>query len=152
MPLGYIAMNPSKVAGVLALSALSGCVPFPSTRYYAPEVTGRVVRNGAPVANAEIRLTATFIDRVAISMTDSDGRFKLGPLSKVLLTRSLLGDPLYAYTLAINVAGKSYRGLSDGAVGYAPPELRVSCNLSEPIGQGQSLGYCSHSDLLEATQ
>lgn len=119
------------------------CVPYPNRRYFAPEVSGVVLRDGAPAAGAEVVLTTRFSKSAATARTDADGRFKLGPLSELQFTKTLLGDPLYIYALTIKVAGGAeYRGLEGRGMGYPPRELAVTCDLSRPLGQGQALSYC----------
>lgn len=127
-----------------AALAHTACVPFPNRRDFAPEVSGAVIRNGLPLSNAEVLLTTRFSKAAATVRTDADGRFKLGPLSEMRFTRTVLGDPLFEYVLTIKVAGEAeYRGLAEHGMGSAPKELPVTCDLSQPIGRGKSLRYCS---------
>lgn len=134
-----------KLVLLVVISTFTACIPFPNRRYSAPEVAGTLVRNGIPVANAEIFLTATFPDDAATTVrTDAAGRFKLGPLSKIHFIASLLGDPMYAYVLKIRPAGEDEcAGLEATVLGYLPKKLQVTCDLDKPIGQGESLRYCA---------
>jgi hypothetical protein len=140
----------TELIAIVAALAFTACVPFPNRHYFAPEVSGTVIRNNAPAADAEVRLTSRFSEAAATTRTDAYGRFKLGPLSEMRFTRTVLGDPLYEYVLSINVAGdEEYRGLAEHGVGYAPEELPVICDLGKPIGQGKSLKYCSQNTPLK---
>jgi len=137
-------MRAELIVSALALT-LAGCVPVSNHRHHAPEVSGTLARNGVPVADAEVILTSRFYETTATGRSDADGRFRLGPLSERRLTRSVIGDPLYAYALSIRVEGeKEYPGLSGHGTGDAPERLQVTCDLGRPVGQGQSLRYCSH--------
>lgn len=132
---------------------LLACVPIPNRRTYAPLVAGTLVRNGAPVAGAQMLLSARFFGAAATAKTDAQGRFKLGPLSKLRLTRSVLGDLLYEYALKIKVPGEEeVSGLTGHGVGYPPEDVQVTCDLSRPVEQGRSksIVYCSSSEPLPA--
>jgi len=131
------------LSALLIAFALTACAPIPNRRTFAPAVAGTVVRGGVPVANAEVLLTTRFSDAAATVRTDADGRFRLGPLSEMRVMKTLLGDPLYEYTLKIRVAGEEeHLGLAGHGMGNASKELTVTCDLSKPIGQGKSLRYC----------
>jgi hypothetical protein len=133
-----------KIELIVLMVALTACVPIPNRHYFAPEVSGVIVRNNVPAANAEVRLASKFSETAATVRTDVDGKFKLGPLTEMRFTRTVLGDPLYEFILSIKVTGEEeYRGLAVHGVGYAPEQLQVTCDLDKPIRQGKSLGYCS---------
>lgn len=136
---------PRRIPSIVALSVLtlSACVPFPNRRLCAPEVTGSLVRAGEPVAGAEIVLTAAFMRTPATTRTDAAGRFKLGPLTKMYLTKSLLGDPLYVYSLRIKTEGGEDRlGFEARSMGAPPGPRAVSCDLSKPVSKRESTYYC----------
>ncbi|MFH1724188.1 MAG: carboxypeptidase-like regulatory domain-containing protein [Elusimicrobiota bacterium] len=135
---------------LVAALAHTACVPYLNRRCYAPEVAGAIIRNGVPASNAEVLLTTNFSKVTATARTDADGRFKLGPLSEMHFTKTVLGDPLYDYVIIIKVAGgEEYRGLTVHGMGNAPQELSVTCDLSQPIGKGKSLSYCSQNTSLQ---
>lgn len=131
---------------VLAASiSLMACVPTLSRRTYAPMVSGTLIRNGGPVANAEILLSASFTDARASARTDSEGRFQIGPLSETQFVRRVFGDRVYAYKLGIRVAGEQpYLGFEGRDMGGPPNNLELACDLSNPIRQGKSVSHCSH--------
>jgi len=56
---------------------------------------------------------------------------------------SLLGDPLYGYTVTITNAENQYEGFGEGYVGYAPEQLTVVCDLSKPIQLRSKKRYCA---------
>ncbi|MEW6674066.1 MAG: carboxypeptidase-like regulatory domain-containing protein [Thermodesulfobacteriota bacterium] len=115
-----------------------------SSRTYAPKVSGTLIQDGGPVANAEIILTASFTAAKASARTDSEGRFLVGPLSETQFTRRVFGDRVYVYKLDIRVAGEqSYPGFEGHGMGDPPSDLEVACDLSKPIRQGKSVSYCS---------
>jgi hypothetical protein len=133
--------------GLLALAiiiSLIACVPTISHRTYAPKVSGTLIQDGGPVANAEIILSASFTAAKASTRTDSEGRFLVGPLSETQFTRRVFGDRVYVYKLDIRVAEEQlYLGLEGRGMGDPPNDLEVDCNLSNPIRQGKSVSYCS---------
>jgi len=128
----------------IAAFFLAACVPFPNRRFFSPEVSGTVARNGMPVAGAEVVLSTRLSKAVATARTDAAGQFKLGPLSELQFTKSFFGDPIYGFTLKIKAAGEEERpGLAFQAMGYAPDTAHVACDLGLPLGQGKSARFCS---------
>ena len=133
-------------------SILVACVPYPNRHYFAPTIIG-VVRNGDnPVPNAEVRLSGEFTDKDSITVTDSNGRFKIGPLTEMRLSVVLIGDPLYGYSLHIKLGDKEYTGISENLIGYSLKDIVVACDLSKPIQVGKRQVFCSHNKLLEPTR
>jgi hypothetical protein len=131
-------------AALLLVSvAVGGCVPFPNYRYYAPAISGVVTQDGAPVGMAEVRVSGQFTEEVRSATTDRDGRFATEPVRKLLFTATLIGDPLYAYSVQITVGGKQYTGYAEASVGYAPSKFQLKCDLSRPIKLGSRQLYCS---------
>ena len=130
---------------VLAASiSLIACVPTLSRRTYAPMVSGTLIRNSGPIANAEILLTASFTDAKASARTDSEGRFQIGPLSERQFARRVFCDRVYVYKLEIRVAGEQpYLGFEGRDMGAPPNTLELACDLSNPIRQGKSVSHCS---------
>jgi len=122
---------------------LAGCVPFPNFRYYAPAVSGVITKDGFPVENAQVRVSAQFAGEGKVAATGPNGRFAAKSIRTFLLTASLIGDPLYAYSVQVTVAGKIYEGYSEAGVGYAPEKLEVSCELSRPRRLGSKQVYCA---------
>lgn len=117
-------------------------MPIPDRRRFAPEVAGVVVRAGVPVADAEVTLSSAFA-KPETSRTDASGRFRLGPLTRLFLTRSVLGDPLYKYSLAIKVAGEAeLLGYLDSGIGDAPAALQAACDLNRPALRRKTTTYC----------
>ena len=129
---------------VLALGmALSACVPIPRREYFAPTVSGTVVSAGVPVQNAELHLSSPFTHKMSVVSTDSNGRFNVGPLRVWKLSTFLLGDRLYKYSLVIRTGSTEYPGVSAAGMGYAPPGLKILCDLSKPLPSGQTQVYCA---------
>ena len=128
---------------LIASIFVSGCVPFPNYRYYAPAVSGVVLQDGVPVDKAEVHVSAQFAEEVQFNATGQDGRFATAAIRKLLLTASLIGDPLYAYSVRITVGGQQYLGYSEASVGYAPSKLELKCDLSRPFQLGSMQLYCS---------
>jgi len=122
---------------------VSGCVPFPNYRYYAPAVSGVVLQDDLPVDKAEVHVFGQFAEEVQFNATGQDGHFATMPIRKLLLTASLIGDPLYAYTVQITVGGQQYLGYSEASVGYAPSTLELKCDLSRPFQLGRRQLHCS---------
>ena len=112
----------------LIASALAGCMPWPHFHYRAPAVEGVVTNNGVPVQNAEINVSAEFSEEQQKGVTDSNGRFSTKPIREFMFFASLLGDPLYGYTVTIINAENQYEGFGGGYVGYAPEQLTVVCD------------------------
>ena len=124
---------------------LTGCVPFPNLRYYAPAVSGIVMQDGKPAAGVEIRVSAHFANEVRAAIAASDGRFNTDSIRK-LLTATLVGDPLYGYTVEIRNACNVYSGFVDFSVGHAPSAIQLNCDLSRPVGRVGHQVYCTASD------
>ncbi len=128
---------------LLIISILvSGCVPFPNYRYYAPAVSGVILQDGVPVDKAQIHVSGQFAEEVQFNATGQDGRFATEPIRRRFLTAWLIGDPLYAYFVRITVGGKQYLGYSKASVGYAPSKLALKCDLSRPIQLDSKHIYC----------
>ena len=128
---------------ILIVSALAGCMPWPHFHYRAPAVEGVVTNNGVPVQNAEINVSSQFSEEQQKGVTDSNGRFSTKPIREFMFFASLLGDPLYGYTVTITNAANQYEGFGEGHVGYAPEQLMVVCDLSKPIQLRSKKRYCA---------
>jgi len=133
---------------------LSACV-FPVSQVDAPKVTGILVENGHPVANAEIILTHWFPNpgerltppvnvNKAVTRTRSDGTFTVGPLSSIQIVH-LLGDPIYFYTLIIVRSGERVLGSTVSGIGGASAAEDVTCDLAKPIFNGEVVVHCDHN-------
>ncbi len=125
---------------------LAGCVPFPNMRYYAPTISGVVMQDGKPAGGAEIRVSAHVSSEVRAAIAGPDGRFNTESIRKLQLTATLIGDPLYGYTVEIRSAGNVYSGFVDFSVGYAPSAIRLNCDLSRPVGRVGHQVYCTATD------
>lgn len=128
---------------ILIASVLAGCMPWPHFHYLAPAVEGVVTNNGVPVPNTEINVSAQFSEEQQKGVTDSNGRFSTKPIREFMFFASLLGDPLYGYTVTITNAANQYEGFGEGHVGYAPEQLMVVCDLSKPIQLRGKKRYCA---------
>lgn len=131
-----------QLCAILVASATAGCMPWPHSHYRAPAVEGVIMNNGAPVQDAEIRVSAQFSDEQQKGITDSNGRFKTKPIREFMFFASLLGDPLYGYSVTITQAESTYEGFGEADVGYASRELNVACDLSKPTQQRNNKKYC----------
>lgn len=125
------------------VSALSACVPFPHEHCYAPALDGVLTKGGQPVSNAKIRVTAEFSDKHEEATTDDQGAFHTGAIQGFEFWASLIGDPLFGYTVSITEAGHNYPGLTDISVGYAPEKVTLVCELSKPVQLRNRSQYCS---------
>lgn len=123
--------------------ALSACVPIPNYYYYAPAISGVVTADGQPVQNVEVKVSARFSEEIQTATTDQAGRFETKPIKQLLLTMTLIGDPLYGYGLDVMTAGQKYEGYVESYVGYAPKQLQVVCELSKPIQTRNRQSYCA---------
>lgn len=131
-------------------AATSACV-FPVPRDRAPEISGVLLKDGAPIENAQIELVASSplkdasskpseTPRRAVTKTDANGRFKVGPLRGVKMFH-MFGDELLQVYLAIRVGHEDFIGLSDSGVGYSAT-WDVVCDLSKPKKVGNLVTYC----------
>ena len=118
-------------------------MPIPNFRYYAPAVSGVVMREGLPVQQAKVHVAGNYVQETRSVVTASDGRFSTEAIRKLLLTASLIGDPLYSYSVEIVVGDKVYAGYSEASVGYAPKSAQLKCDLSRLIRVGSREVYCS---------
>lgn len=121
---------------------LAACVPIPHRLYLAPSISGTVTRAGAPVEGADLHLSSKFTKKMTKAATDSAGHFKIGPLRTWEATTGVLGDPGYAYSLSIRSLGAEYTGLTVGRLGYAPVELKITCDLAKPAVMERTPQYC----------
>lgn len=111
---------------------LFGCLPFPHFETRLPHVTGLIVKDNRPLANAELRLSDLLQDAncrtpARTATSDKNGNFELEAVSTFRLIKVLLGDPIFGWTLC--VVGKTYVGAFGGGVGYAPASINVFCKL-----------------------
>ncbi|MFA6316084.1 MAG: carboxypeptidase-like regulatory domain-containing protein [Elusimicrobiota bacterium] len=129
------------------LGSLVACVPTLSRRSYTPLISGTLVRDGKPVVDAEIVLTAAFTDARASAKTDSEGRFHVGPLSERQFMRRVFGDRIFIYKIGINIVGEQgYTAFEGRSLGYLPDSIQLACDLTHPSRQGKSLSYCSRNE------
>jgi hypothetical protein len=101
--------------------------------YYAPEVTGLVLDEGAPVAGAHVELSARFTTKKLTATTESNGHFRVGPIRHLELTRALLGDPLFGYSLVISRDGTTFTGADQFGLGFSPSNIDLICDLAGPV-------------------
>ena len=110
------------------------------------------MEDDAPVANAEIELTAKFTDRKATVRSDGNGHFAIGPIAEMEFIQWLIGDPLFGYNLNITVGEHTYLGLSEFGLGYAPSHIEVRCDVSRPGGADRTLVACPHKHWWEGSR
>lgn len=133
------------VSAMLAFGSLTGCVPFPNLHYFAPAVAGIVLRDGQPVAGAQIRVASTFSSTTRVGSTQPSGRFSVEPIRELRLTATLVGDPLYGFEVEIVVDGERYAGYSEYGTGYASPALQLSCDLTSRIKRLDKVVHCTQA-------
>ncbi|ASP35749.1 hypothetical protein [Labrenzia sp. VG12] len=139
-------------AGFLGL-ATAACVVFPVPHRLAPKVSGVLLENGEPVADAKIVLAVVPFSANApqsadgaqkvTTRTDSLGRFELGPLRSVKIVHAAYGDeiaPLFA--LSIETNDQRYTGFRGeaGVLGH----ITGTCDLARPVKQGNEDFACDH--------
>jgi len=95
-----------------------------------------------PVAGAAVQLSAHGSATTQTAVTDEKGRFTAGPFVEWHLFYSLLGDPLYAFSINIATQGRDYNGYKGGGVGYAPREIELLCDLAHPTGPAMYQVFC----------
>lgn len=117
-------------------------MPWPHFHYRAPAVEGVVTDNGAPVPDAAISVWAQFSGEQQRAVTDINGRFNTEPIREFMFFASLLGDPLFGYSVQITRAANQYDGIGEADVGYAPTEIKVACDLSKPTELRNRKQYC----------
>ena len=129
----------------LIACGITGCMPWPHYRYYAPAVEGVVMSNGQPVSNADVKVVAQFSEEQRAAVTDSNGRFHTKPIKELQFFASLLGDPLFGYKVSIAHAAQQYEGFGEAHVGYPPKELQVTCDLSRAVRKQKTEQYCERA-------
>jgi hypothetical protein len=133
-----------RTVAVMILSLpITACVPWPHRGYFAPEIEGVLLDNGVPVTNVKLKLSADFTDRQQIAITDADGRFVLRPISEWRLMAPLIGDPLYGYTLEVDMGDRKFPVYSNGGVGYAESRLELRCDLPGDVGAIKQPQFCT---------
>lgn len=128
---------------VVASALLSACVPLPNVRYDAPAISGVVTRDGIPVPGAAVAVSAQFAEEAVAGATDAAGRFTVQPIRRLHLTATLIGDPLYAYSMVITVGERRYVGYFESGVGHVPRQLSLRCELSQPQPTPAEPRYCT---------
>lgn len=145
------------LAAIALGAATSACVVFPVPRVLAPEVSGVLLNDGMPVANAEIELVAALApsdaskdnppgSRHAVTRTNADGKFKVGPLSGIK-TVHVYGDELLGYYLVIRAGSTELIGFSDSGTGSVPSKISGACDLAKAHKVGNQVTYCDHNRL-----
>jgi hypothetical protein len=126
---------------------LTGCLPIPHFNYRAPAVSGIIIQNGAPVANAQVQVTDEIPSgngERTTAVTNADGRFATEPIREFRFVFALIGEEFYWYTVQITAAGRIYPGYSSSRLGYSrTKKLELRCDLSHPqtLRDGQQT-YC----------
>ncbi|GAB2186239.1 hypothetical protein [Roseibium sp. LAB1] len=145
------------IAAIALGAATSACVVFPVPRTVAPEVSGVLLNDGMPVANAEIELVAALApsdaskdnppgSRHAVTRTDANGKFKVGPLTGVKTVHTY-GDELLGFYIVIRAGNKELIGFSDSGTGSVPSKISGSCDLAKAHKLGNQVTYCSQNRL-----
>lgn len=62
-----------------------------------------------------------------VGRTDQQGRFEIEAIKEFRLSRSIIGDRYFPWTLCISANGKTYLGVFAGSVGYAPDVAKLRC-------------------------
>jgi len=135
--------------GLLAIAfSLPGCLPFPHVERRASETGGVLVRDGRPVANAQVKRVlgkSGGPDSCAASgeatTTDAAGSFSFPSSQRFEAVVPLIGDPIAPVTICIDVG----QGLTDAwaasFLGARPPEtLALVCEVSDTIVGEQRRG------------
>ena len=141
------------IALLLAALALGGCVPYPHHETYLPAVTGKLHRNGRPVANATVYYAATatwnlekfgedcrFRDEELRAVSDSAGEFRF-PAQTTFKSFALLyvpGGHWGAWQVCIADGAARHQGWYEMAKARTPMdmadrdysrEIALDCNL-----------------------
>lgn len=132
-------------SAMLALGSLAGCVPLPNFHYFAPAVSGIVLRDGQPVAGAQVRGASTFSSTTMVGSTQPSGRFAVDAIRELRLAATLVGDPLYGFEVEIVVDGERYAGYSEFGTGYAIAALQLSCDFRSRIKRLDKVVHCTQA-------
>ncbi|TYC79917.1 DUF4198 domain-containing protein [Stappia sp. BW2] len=148
----------SRAIAIIALgAAASACVVFPVPRVIAPEVSGVLLNDGKPVANAEIELVAALApsdasseippgSSHAVARTDANGKFKVGPLTGVKTVHTY-GDELLGFYIVIRAGNKELIGFTYSEIASVPSKLSGVCDLAKARSVGNQVTYCDHDRL-----
>ena len=137
------AIRRAKVPGAfLALAAAGACSSLPQTHYFAPEISGVILQDRRPVANARVRLTAALTSQAQFATTDESGRFNVGPLTNYQFTLKQFGVAHFDYALQIAVEGQAYPAYAAQGEGDAPRRVSLRCQLEAPAAAGGGAASC----------
>lgn len=137
---------------LLVISGGSAMGLFTSLVLFSP-VSGVVLKDGAPVEEAEIRQELRLFDEklpVQRALSDSSGRFHFAIVERRAgLSRIVPHEPVITQTIIITYAGKEYEAWIHTKNSYELNSeldghpLRLQCELSrEPDFEGKHYGIC----------
>ena len=122
-------------AVILIVMILSACAPLPHTHKIAPRITGVVLLNGTPVPDVEVKLSPPAYDKtcqeaVAVTKTNANGQFAVGPITRFEWFVGLIGDRVYAWNLCVVRNGTLYSGFYKLDTGYMREEVvALTCRI-----------------------
>jgi hypothetical protein len=133
-----------KPMALLAICAsMAACAPLPAGRYFAPEVSGVVLDNGRPLADARVRLSSQLTNEIQSSTTDAQGRFTVGPLTNFQFVVKQFGVAYYRYTVQVVRAGRALEPYVADGPGDTPRKLELRCEFVAAPLPGASPGQCA---------
>jgi hypothetical protein len=129
-------------AAMLLAVLLSGCVPLPHFITTVPEVKGRLVRAGVPIANAQVSARAGLSQvpcewEPASARTSADGLFRVSPQTEFRLIYRPLLAPLVvnAWEVCIEYEGTKLLGYRGVNLQSRSDALSLSCDLDKRYAQ-----------------
>jgi hypothetical protein len=126
----------------IAILFVAACYPRPYEYTRSPEVTGVLLRAGAPVSGMRVMFAHTrgddgnyCRDGAVVAITDEEGKFHVGPSTRLHFFTSLLNPPKYVSALT-SVCFDPGEGRTLGVLLLAPTDRKtsyaLSCDLSAP--------------------
>lgn len=138
-------------ANCAAALLLLGCYPSPHAFTRVPEITGVLVNAGKPLTEVPVYVAQSRADdgnycrgMRPVAITDSNGKFQIGPIIEHHFFVSLLNPPQFTLqetSICFQVAAKQYLGMTVVASTEHPKRFEAACDLAAPM-QGY-LGYVS---------
>jgi hypothetical protein len=126
--------NLKREASLFAILALGACAPFPHYDVVLPLISGKVHRNGKPVADAIVYFEYPEPDNDSCSFesevlfhTNKEGQFRFA--QKERFSFFVFMDKWVTWRICIADGNARYQGWYEHRLGGYPSEVKFDCNL-----------------------
>ena len=124
----------NRLIGILFF-VLIGCAPIPHHRDVAPKIDGSITYDGTPQSNKTIVLSIdrkeSCNDEDTKTITNRDGRFSIGPITKLFYMKFYLGDPYTSWKLCVKDNNRYKVIAQQNGTGFSLQKLNMKCELTK---------------------